>query len=71
LLEQLPLDRPPLNRRSLGRALAAALLLKLVLLTLLYLLFFDVDARPRIDAEVAARHLFVSVSLAATPEDAQ
>jgi hypothetical protein len=60
-----------LNRRSLGRDLAAALLLKLMLLALLYLLFFRANARPKIDAEIAARHLFVSVSLPATPEDAQ
>jgi len=67
----LPLDRPALNRRSLGRELTAALSLKLVLLALLYLLFFRVDARPEIDSEIAAHHLFVSVSVPATLEDAQ
>ena len=67
----MPLDCPPLNRRSFGRELTAALSLKLVLLALLYLLFFRVDARPEIDSEIAAHHLFVSVSVPATLEDAQ
>jgi len=42
---------------GLGRELAAALMLKLVLLTLIYLLFFRGDQQPVIDAREVARHV--------------
>lgn len=41
----------------LPRDITTVLVLKLVLLSALYLLFFRGDQRPAIDAEVAARHL--------------
>jgi hypothetical protein len=44
----------------LRRDITAALLLKLVLLTALYLAFFRGDQRPAIDAHRAAQHLFTS-----------
>jgi hypothetical protein len=44
----------------LRRDITAALLLKLVLLTALYLTFFRGDQRPAIDAQRAAQHLFSS-----------
>ena len=43
--------------RPLGRDIAWALLLKLVLLTVLYLIFFRGDQRPAIDDAAAAEHL--------------
>jgi hypothetical protein len=60
-----------MNRRPLGPDVAVALVLKLALLALLYLLFFRADTRPKIEAEIAARHLFVPVSGSATLEDPQ
>ncbi len=60
-----------MNRRPLGPDIAAALALKFALLALLYLLFFRADARPKMDAEIAARHLFVPVSVPATLEGPQ
>lgn len=60
-----------MNRCRIGPDIAVALTLKLALLALLYVLFFHADTRPRIDAEIAARHLFVPVSGAATQEDPQ
>ena len=60
-----------MNRRPLGLDVAVALVLKLALLALLYLLFFRADTRPKIDAEIAARHLFISVSVPATLEGPQ
>lgn len=47
----------PGKERPLGRAIALALLLKLVLLIALYLAFFSGDRRPAIDEAAAARHL--------------
>jgi hypothetical protein len=41
----------------LRRDITTVLVLKLVLLSALYLLFFRGDQRPAIDAQVAARHL--------------
>ncbi len=44
----------------LRRDITAVLVLKLALLSALYLLFFRGDQRPAIDAERAARHLLSS-----------
>jgi hypothetical protein len=52
---------------SLGRDIAWALLLKLVLLTLIYLLFFRADVRPAIDTQ----QLFAPTSSALAPEAPQ
>ena len=51
-----------MTTRPLGRDIAVALLLKLALLTLLYLLFFRADTRPAIDADRARQHLFAPVA---------
>jgi len=47
---------PPRLRRDI----TVVLVLKLVLLTALYLMFFRGDQRPAIDAQLAARHLLSS-----------
>ncbi len=60
-----------MNRRRLGPDIAGAFVLKLALLALLYLLFFRADIRPKIDAEIAAQHLFVPVLGSARLEDPQ
>ena len=52
---------------SLGRDIAWALLLKLVLLTLIYLLFFRADVRPTIDTQ----QLFAPTRAAPAPETSQ
>jgi len=44
----------------LRRDIAIVLVLKLALLTALYLMFFRGDQRPAVDAQLAARHLFSS-----------
>ena len=44
----------------LRRDISTVLVLKLVLLSALYLVFFRGDQRPAIDAEHAARHLLTS-----------
>jgi hypothetical protein len=44
----------------LRRDITTVLVLKLVLLSGLYVLFFRGDQRPAIDAQVAARHLLSS-----------
>jgi len=44
----------------LRRDITTVLVLKLVLLSALYLLFFRADQRPAIDAQLAARHLLSS-----------
>ena len=44
----------------LRRDIAVVLMLKLLLLTALYLTFFRGDERPAIDAQIAARHLLSS-----------
>jgi hypothetical protein len=49
--------RRSLGHRSLGHDITLALMLKLVLLSLLYVAFFRADARPAIDAGMAAQHL--------------
>jgi len=46
----------------LRRDITTVLVLKLVLLSAIYLLFFRADQRPAIDAQVAARHLLSSES---------
>jgi len=44
----------------LQRDIAAVLVLKLVLLSALYLMFFRGDQRPAVDGPRAAQHLFSS-----------
>ena len=44
----------------LWRDISVVLMLKLLVLTALYLMFFRADERPAIDAQIAARHLLSS-----------
>ena len=53
--------------RSLRRHLAAAIVLKLVLLFALWLTFFSAERPPPDDADQVARHLSSGVSAAVTP----
>jgi hypothetical protein len=53
-----------MTRRPIGRDVALALVLKLAALCVLYLLFFPAGARPKIDADGAARHLLAPMESA-------
>ena len=51
-----------MSQIRLGRDITTVLVLKLVLLSALYLLFFRGDQRPTIDTERAAQHLLSPVA---------